>query len=69
MYPAICNGSRSQKGRQRINGKVRVAKSVVPGGIHILAKVRISLPVPVLPHPIVCASAVQEAAALPNGQW
>ena len=65
MHPAICNGSRSQKGKQRINRSVRVAKSVVPGGIHILAKVRISLPVPALPHPTVPTSAVQEVAALP----
>jgi hypothetical protein len=65
MRPAICNGNRSQKGKQRINGSVRVAKSVVPGGIHILAKVRISLLAPALPHPIVCTSAVQEAVALP----
>ena len=35
----ICNGSQSRKERQRINGSVKVAKSVVPGGIHILAKI------------------------------
>ena len=61
----ICNGSQSRKERQRINGSVKGAKSVVPGGIHILAKVRISLPVPALPHPTVPTSAVQEVAALP----
>ena len=65
MRPVICNGNRSQKGKQRINGSVRVAKSVVPGGIHIPAKIRISLLAPALPHPTVCTSAVQEAAALP----
>ena len=65
MHPAICNGSRSQKGRQRINGNVRVAKSVVPGGIHILAKIRISLLAPALPHPTVFTSGAQEAVALP----
>ena len=61
----ICNGSQSRKERQRINGNVRVAKSVVPGGIHIPAKIRISLLAPALPHPIVPTSAVQEAVALP----
>ena len=65
MRPTICNGSRSQKGRQRINGSVKVAKSVVPVGIHILAKIRISLLVPALPHPTVPTSAGQEAATLP----
>ena len=65
MRPVICNGNRSQKGKQRINGSVKGAKSVVPVGIHILEKIRISLLVPALPHPTVCTSAVQEAAALP----
>ena len=64
-HPAICNGSQSRKERQRINGSVKGAKSVVPGGIHIPAKIRISLLAPALPHPTVCTSAVQEAAALP----
>ena len=65
MHPAICNGSRSQKGKQRINGSVKGAKSVVPGGIHILAKIRISLLAPALPHRTVPTSGAQEAAALP----
>jgi len=61
----ICNGSQSRKERQRINGSVKVAKSVVPGGIHILAKIRISLLAPALPHRTVPTSGAQEAAALP----
>ena len=65
MHPAICNGSRSQKGKQRINRSVRVAKSVVPGGIHIPAKIRISLLAPALPHPTVPTSGAQEVVALP----
>ena len=64
-HPAICNGSQSRKERQRINGSVKVAKWVVPGGIHILAKVRISLLAPALPHPTVPSSGAQEAVALP----
>jgi hypothetical protein len=32
---------------------------------HILAKIRISLPVPALPHPTVLTSGAQEAVALP----
>ena len=64
-HPAICNGSQSRKERQRINGSVKVAKSVVPVGIHILAKIRISLLVPALPHPTVPTSAAQEVVALP----
>ena len=65
MHQAICNGSRSQKGKQRINGNGKVAKWVVPGGIHILEKVRISLLAPALPHPTVPTSAAQEVVALP----
>ena len=59
-HPAICNGSQSRKERQRINGSVKVAKSVVPGGIHIPAKIRISLLAPTVP-----TSAAQEVVALP----
>ena len=65
MHPAICNGSRSQKGRQRINGNVKGAKSKVQWIIRMVETVTIPILAQTQPHPTVPTSVAQEAAAIP----
>ena len=64
-HQAICNGNRSQKGRQKINGSVRVAKSEAQWLIRILEKALIPVVAQALHHPTTSTTADQEAVALP----
>jgi hypothetical protein len=64
-HQAICNGNRSQKGRQKINGSVRVAKSEAQWIIRILEKALIPVVAQALHHPTTSTTADQEAVALP----
>ena len=64
-HQAICNGNQSQKGRQRINESVKVAKSEAQWITRILEKALIPVVAQALHYPTMSTIADQEAVALP----